>query len=248
MRSAGVAWLLDLYGFKVYSLAGGYKAFRNEVLQTFKQTFPFRILGGFTGSGKTELIQRLKDLGENVIDLEKLAAHRGSAFGKFNMPPSPRQEMFENLLAMELKYITENAGDQDYILWLEDESQRIGDINIPGPIWEQMRRSPVLFLDIPFEERLDYITQEYGVCAVEKLMESVIRIRKRLGGLDAKNALAYLEQGNIREAFRILLHYYDKYYLKGLHNRENLAALITRVKSEKISGENVHLLSAKIRL
>ena len=140
MRSAAIAWLLDLYGFKVYTLAGGYKAFRNHVLQTFDQPFPFKVLGGYTGSGKTEVLNELEKLGETIIDLEKIASHKGSAFGSFKMPPQPKQEMFENILAAELnkKYRQrENIGlglpsKGAGVIWLEDESQRIGDLNLPN--------------------------------------------------------------------------------------------------------------------
>jgi tRNA 2-selenouridine synthase len=103
MRSAAVAWLLDLYGFKVYTLIGGYKKFRNHVLDTFQFPFRFNILGGFTGSGKTELLKSLEEKGEKVIDLEGIAQHKGSAFGNIGMPEQPSQEMFENLLAQEVR-------------------------------------------------------------------------------------------------------------------------------------------------
>src|SRR5438477_7448501 len=81
MRSAGVAWLMDLYGFKVYTLAGGYKKFRNHALDTFRLPFQFKILGGYTGSGKTEMLKALENQGEFVVDLEDIAKHKGSAFG-----------------------------------------------------------------------------------------------------------------------------------------------------------------------
>ncbi|MEI2739338.1 MAG: tRNA 2-selenouridine(34) synthase MnmH [Chitinophagaceae bacterium] len=103
MRSAGIAWLLDLYGFKVYTLIGGYKKFRNYVLDTFKLPFQLNILGGYTGSGKTELLKALREKGEKVIDLEGIANHKGSAFGNIGMPAQPGQEMFENILATELR-------------------------------------------------------------------------------------------------------------------------------------------------
>src|SRR5688572_20191774 len=150
MRSAAVAWLLDLYGFKVYTLAGGYKKFRNYVLDIFKESYSFKILGGFTGSGKSELLKALKDRGETVIDLEDLANHKGSAFGNIGMPAQPTQEMFENLLALELRDKSSIANRQSPIaesshsrfsiddsraIWLEDESQRIGLVNIPNDIW-----------------------------------------------------------------------------------------------------------------
>lgn len=243
MRSAGVAWLLDLYGFKVCTLAGGYKAFRNYVLQTFDQPFQFKILGGYTGSGKTEILYELEKLGEPVIDLEKIASHKGSAFGSFKMPPQPTQEMFENLLALQLRQINSLSTTHYTSLWLEDESQRIGNLNIPAAIWKNMRRSPVVFLEIPFEERLKHIVEEYGNCAKEKLIEAVERISQRLGGLAAKNAIEYLKRENISEAFGILLKYYDKRYLNGLHNRENLSALLTTLPCETVTPENAWLLT-----
>ncbi|HET9055453.1 MAG TPA: rhodanese-like domain-containing protein [Chitinophagaceae bacterium] len=86
MRSAGVAWLLDLYGFDVYTLVGGYKTFRREALNTFNQSFRFRILGGYAGSGKTNILNTMEKLGETIIDLEGIAHHKGSAFGAISMP------------------------------------------------------------------------------------------------------------------------------------------------------------------
>ena len=262
MRSAAVAWLLDLYGFKVYTLAGGYKAFRNHVLQTFQRPFSFKIIGGFTGSGKTEVLQELEKNGQPVIDLERIASHKGSAFGAFKMPPQPSPEMFENLLAMELwektassklkaqsSESTDSFGDpftthdSPLTIWLEDESQRIGNLNIPSALWETMRQSPLVFLEIPFEERLNHLTEEYSSCDTEKLMDSVRRISKRLGGLETKNTLELLEKGDHREAFRILLNYYDKRYLKGLHNREQLLTLLTKIKCDIVTPANANLLT-----
>ena len=102
MRSAAVAWLLDMYGFKVYTLAGGYKTFRKWVLKQFDEEYSLKILGGYTGSGKTLILQELKRKGYSVIDLENLANHKGSAFGAIGEKPQPTQEMFENSMGTEL--------------------------------------------------------------------------------------------------------------------------------------------------
>ncbi|HEX2682909.1 MAG TPA: tRNA 2-selenouridine(34) synthase MnmH, partial [Ferruginibacter sp.] len=168
MRSAAVAWLLDLYGFKVYLLVGGYKAYRKWVRTQFEKDYNFNIIGGYTGSGKTLVLQELKKIGKTVIDLEALAHHKGSAFGAMEELPQPGQEMFENRLALSLARSSvggwPSADDANSKLqmanciWLEDESQRIGNLQIPMPLWYSMRKSPVFFMDIPFEERLEYIT------------------------------------------------------------------------------------------
>ena len=242
MRSAAVAWLLDMYGFKVYTLTGGSKAYRNWVLQQVALPYNFTIIGGFTGSGKTEVLHQLKKEDKIIIDLEALANHKGSAFG--NMGTQPSQEMFENVLSKSLYDISctkndENLTSTNYqpqtpCIYIEDESQRIGNLQIPSNIWLQMRKSTILFLEIPFEERLDFITAEYGKLNKETLVNAIIRIQKRLGGLETKNAINHLLENNTKESFRILLTYYDKWYLKGLNNRENLSAFLNKIPCKSV--------------
>jgi tRNA 2-selenouridine synthase len=234
MRSSAVAWLLDLYGFKVYTLAGGYKAYRNWIIKQFAVPYRFNILGGFTGSGKTEALHELLRRQELVVDLEALASHKGSAFGNIGLPPQPSQEMFENLLGMKLHAVCQQAANEYQRIWLEDESQRIGSVNIPQAVWNTMRASPVFFMDIPFEERLQHIVEEYGTLDRARVANAIIRLQKRLGGLETKTALAHLNEDNSAECFRILLKYYDKYYLKSLNNREKLDQLLTKINCEGI--------------
>lgn len=243
MRSGAVAWLLDLYGFKIFTLAGGYKKFRNHVLESFKLPYNFKILGGYTGTGKTEVLKELKRKGERVIDLEEIAKHKGSAFGNIGMPKQPTQEMFENLLSCELQATSvEEKRISASPTWLEDESQRIGLVNIPNDLWNTMRQSPVCFLDIPFEDRLKHIIEEYGCLDKEKVITAIGRIKERLGGLEAKRAIEFLEQDNTAESFRILLKYYDKWYTKGLHNREEINSLLHTVNLESVTPENANKL------
>lgn len=223
MRSAAVAWLLDLYGFEVYTLVGGYKSYRNWVISQFEKTYEINILGGYTGSGKTAILHELVNNKQPVIDLEKLANHKGSAFGGIGQGEQPTQEMFENLLAIEL-----NKNEQNNI-WLEDESQRIGKLQIPQPFWLHMRTKPVFFIEIPFQERLQYIIQEYGAWDQHSLQLSIERIQKRLGPLETKTAIACLHKNKIDDCFGILLLYYDKHYNKGLQNRENFESQLNKI-------------------
>ncbi len=243
MRSAGVAWLLDLYGFKVYTLTGGYKKFRHYVLNTFRSPHSFNVLGGYTGSGKTELLKELEKKGELIIDLEEIAGHKGSAFGNIGMPAQPTQEMFENLLGAELSKKSSLPGPS--AIWLEDESQRIGLVNIPHDLWKSMRESKLYFLDIPFEERIRHLVLEYGNLDRLKMIEAIGRISQKLGNLNAKTAILLLNEGKISESFEILLKYYDKYYLKGLHNREGVNSLLHTVVCKSVTPENASLLATQ---
>ncbi len=253
MRSAGVAWLLDLYGFTVYTLVGGYKVYRKWVLQQFEKPYPLTIVGGYTGSGKTETLHALARKNECIIDLEKLAGHKGSSFGNLGLPPQPSQEMFENLLASELKMMHNRCNATEHydtqpspVIWLEDESQRIGEVNIPTVFFQQMRTKKLFFLNIPFEERLNFITANYGKFEKANLVNAIIRIKKRLGGLETKTAINYLLEDNIKDCFSVLLSYYDKSYLKSLqNNRENFSSLYNKIDVTTVDNEAnaAHLLA-----
>lgn len=248
MRSAGVAWLLDLYGFKLYTLVGGYKVFRKWVLQQFEQQYPLHVIGGYTGSGKTEVLQQLKAKGAITIDLEGLASHKGSAFGNIGLPAQPSQEMFENMLALALHAAMQRIDNNKAMLrhiFIEDESQRIGDVNLPAQLYQQKQNSPVYFLDIPFEARLEHITKEYGTFDNERLLNAIIRIKKRLGGLETKTAVNALLEGDIKSCFAVLLKYYDKWYGKSLGLKPNLQDVLHKISCTDTEPEtNTNFLLA----
>jgi tRNA 2-selenouridine synthase len=229
MRSAAVAWLLDLYGFKVIQLQGGYKAYRNWVIEQFNYDYKLNVLGGYTGSGKTETLHELAANGTAMIDLEGLAKHKGSSFGALGQGAQPSQEMFENLLATSLYKLSTKHEN----IWVEDESQRIGTVMIPSSFFAQIRNSSCYFMCIPFEERLAFIVEQYGHFDKLSLIEASLRIQKRLGGLETKNTINAIESGDIKEAFSILLKYYDKWYnkfSKATNNKEKNEAYIKSIK------------------
>ena len=234
MRSAAVAWLLDLYGYKVIQLTGGYKAYRNWVLEQFTIAYPLKVLGGYTGSGKTEILHALQEKNYSVIDLEGLAHHKGSAFGAIGQLAQPSQEMFENILAKKLWEVNKNKKP----IWIEDESQRIGTVLIPTPLFHLMRNSTCYFMTIPFEQRLLFILEGYGKFDQQSLIEATERIQKRLGGLETKNAVAHIMQGELKEAFSILLKYYDKWYEKNAQNQVLPKVELIPVLSEMVDPEH----------
>jgi tRNA 2-selenouridine synthase len=239
MRSAAVAWLLDLYGYKVIQLTGGYKAYRNWVLAQFTIPYSLKVLGGYTGSGKTEILHALDKRNYAVIDLEGLAHHKGSAFGAIGQLPQPSQEMFENIVAEKLFEVNKKQKS----IWIEDESQRIGTVLIPTPLFHLMRSSTCYFMKIPFEQRLNFIVEGYGSFDQKSLIEATMRIQKRLGGLETKTAVDYITDGALKEAFSILLKYYDKWYEKNAKNEVLPKIELIPVSSEMVDPEhNAHLL------
>ena len=106
-----------------------------------------------------------------------------------------------------------------------------------------MRKSPVYFLNIPFEKRLEHLVMEYGSLDIQKMITAIERIKEKLGSLNAKNAIEFLLESKTAESFQILLQYYDRYYLKALHNREELNSLLTTINSDTVTPENANYLA-----
>ncbi|MFN8152918.1 MAG: tRNA 2-selenouridine(34) synthase MnmH [Bacteroidia bacterium] len=207
MRSNILAWLLKMAGMRVTLLQGGYKSFRNYLLPFLSAKYRIIVLGGQTGSGKTEMLHRLRDAGEQVVDLEYLASHKGSAFGLLGMPEQPSQEQFENLLALELEKI-----DPRQPVWFENESRLIGKMIIPPALFEQMRSVKVVEVQVSREQREERIRREYCVFDAELLAHHTDRIAKRLGPQHAKRAIGLLHEGDKDSWLQIVLDYYDKTY------------------------------------
>jgi len=215
MRSEAMAWLLRLSGIKTSVLAGGYRAYRHYIRESLSLGSPVIVLGGMTGSGKTELLQRLSTLGEQVLDLEALANHKGSAFGSMGQPDQPTTEQFENDLAFQWL-----ALDSQKPVWIEDESRNIGKVIIPEPLFNKMIGAPVVFIEVPFKLRVKRLSEEYGSFETSDVAELIRKISRRMGGDKANAAIQALQQGIITEAVTIVLKYYDKAYQYGISKRE----------------------------
>jgi tRNA 2-selenouridine synthase len=237
MRSGAMAWALDLYGFEVYLLQGGYKNYRRWVLQQFEKSYRLRILGGMTGSGKTALLQQLRLLGEQIINLEELAQHQGSAYGSLNKLVQPTQEQFENNLGLQL-----NTLDSSRQTWVEDESISIGKRFIPKPFWDQMQQAVLLELQIAPQQRLQNLLAEYGTLDKEFLITSTDRIRKRLGPEQTKHAIAAIREDRMEEFMRLLLVYYDKTYRNSIIKRQSGLIFPLSMESNDIEQNAIKVL------
>jgi len=232
MRSGSMGWLVSLFNVNCFLLERGYKEFRRFVLEVLSRKFLFQVIGGKTGSGKSDILKELKKRGEQVIDLESLANHKGSAFGYILKQQQPTQEQFENMLAIEL-----NNFDISKKIWIEDESRMIGRVAVPKLIWEEIRNSKVFFMDLPVEARIDYLLSQYTDLDHSQLIDSLNSISKRLGGNRTKMAEKELAEGNLAEFCKIILEYYDSAYEYGLSKREQSS--IQYVKGLNVDPHNV---------
>lgn len=214
MRSKSMATLFNFAGIQTTVLKGGYKAYRRKVQASFSQNLHLIVVGGRTGSAKTAILQSLQQSGEQIIDLEKLANHKGSAFGHLGEAAQPGTEHFENLLFETIQLL-----DHKKRIWIEDESHLIGTVFIPEPFWEQMRAATVMYCDFPVSERVNYLVNTYGNFDKDGVLDAVKRITKKLGGQHAKTALEAYEAGDLKKATETVLVYYDKTYDYGLSKR-----------------------------
>lgn len=215
MRSAAMSWLFELGGYSTFLLDGGYKSYRNYQQEQFQQQANLLVIGGMTGSGKSEVLEEIEQLGEQIIHLEKIAHHKGSSFGAIGQSSQPRPGHFENLVFEAWRKL-----DLSRRIFIEDESLAIGKVFIPQPLFQQMRNAPLIIMQVPLEERVIRIVKEYAGFSDEELREAMTRIGKRLGNDQLKAAITAIDSGNYAEATRLSLAYYDKAYRKGNEKRD----------------------------
>jgi len=236
MRSQILSWLLTMAGFEIFRLEGGYKTYRSFTFAWVRRPFPILVLGGSTGVGKTVLLHQLKARGEQVIDLEGLANHKGSSFGSIGQPAQPTVEQFENLLAEELREMNANQA-----IWVENESRKIGRIILPDVFYMQMTQSWRIELEKSEAERIAHIASEYGNLDQEELLAAVLRLHKRLGGDRTNQALEAIRAGQSELWIAILLDYYDKSYEFDLQRHEPSKTIRLNLEGKSL-GEQVDLL------
>lgn len=207
-RSASVATLLAKAGLKVTRLKGGYKAYRTYG-RTYMEQLPhtFNVVDGSTGSGKTVLLYALRERGAQVLDLEGIANHRGSAFGLVPGTVQPSSEQATNVIFDILRKF-----DPSKTVWVENESRNIGSVFLPDAINAKLADSHRLLLDVPRADRIAHIVDMYGEYPTATIVETINKIKKRLGGLAAKQAIEAAEAGDAATVADLVLSYYDKAY------------------------------------
>lgn len=235
LRSRSVGWLLESCGFTVHLLRGGYRAFRTHVRKELARPRPVLVLGGMTGCGKTDILHALAALGEQIIDLEGLAHHRGSAFGAVALSGGqPGNEAFENSLFEQWRTL-----DPRRPVWLEDESRRIGHVTLCEEFFRHIDTSPLLVVDLPLPLRIRRLVAIYGSAApgsppapdiVEALCAALQKLHRRLGSAACARCCELVREGRLDEAVGRVLHYYDKCY--GHQQAQRSGRLLGRLTCE----------------
>lgn len=216
MRSGSAAWLLSTAGYRVHRWEGGYKAYRHRVLSEIAQHRPYCVLTGKTGTGKTELLASLRESGIQVVDLEKIANHRGSAFGHVGLDDQPTTEQFENELAQALEGLSNDAP-----IWVEDESQSIGKIWLQPSLFQQLQAAPRLEIHRSLEDRANHLARIYGRAPQDQLKASFTKLTRKIGGQWIPVAHEAIDEGRLADAALLALRYYDKTYAHSMAKTEH---------------------------
>lgn len=211
MRSSNFCQIIGMAKIASHQLSGGYKAYRERAVAAYASPLKLHVIAGHTGSGKSEVVRALAARGEQVIDLEHLARHRGSAFGGLMMPPQPTTEQFQNELFEEIRQL-----DPERRIWVEDESISIGRVILPEPFWRQMLTAPVYEVFLDKSHRIERLVAEYGKADREAFLVAMQRITRKLGGQNFNAARDMLIARDMHATIDILLRYYDKAYERGL--------------------------------
>lgn len=231
MRSNNFCQFVGMAGIKTHALKGGYKVYRQKALESFAKPMNLVLLTGCTGSGKSEILRALKASGQQVLDLETLASHKGSAFGGLFMNPQPTNEQFQNDLFEEI-----NQLDPQKQIWVEDESIAIGHIFLPRDFWLQMNASSLVQVQVDKEVRVRRLVEEYGKADKDEFLAIMSKIVKRLGGQHFNTAKQKLLEGDMHGVMQVLLTYYDKAYLHGIEKRKEKVKKIVVWNGENINN------------
>ncbi len=215
LRSEMMAEVFSKAGYKVYLLEGGYKAYRRFIRDSFSVPAKILVLGGYTGCGKTDILKSLARLGEQVIDLESLASHKGSVFGALGQGHQPTNEQFENEL-----YNIWSKMDLRCRIWMEDESRSIGRVALPPPVYEHISNGRMLKVTLDKNLRISRLVDEYAGFDKELLAAALLRIREGLGGTRYKLAMEALVKDDFGLVADLVLEYYDKAYQKSIDKRQ----------------------------
>ncbi|HXE47657.1 MAG TPA: tRNA 2-selenouridine(34) synthase MnmH [Ramlibacter sp.] len=212
-RSGSLALVLGEIGFRVSVLEGGYKAFRTAVLAALPELaarLDYRVVCGPTGAGKTRLLHALAYQGAQVLDLEALASHRSSVLGTIPGQPQPMQKRFDTLVWDQLRRF-----DPARPVFVESESRKVGNLAVPDALIERMRASPCLRLELPDDERVALLMEDYDFFVKDQTLfcDRLTALTELRGKAVVQAWQAQVAAGEIENVVReLLLKHYDPGY------------------------------------
>jgi tRNA 2-selenouridine synthase len=215
-RSGSMAHVLAKIGWPAIQLDGGYKAYRAHVSLALAEPPPlaFKVICGTTGSGKSRLLEVLASVGAQVLDLEQLAAHRGSVLGNLPSQPQPSQKMFETLIWNKLRHF-----DPALPVFVESESKKVGNLRVPDALMEQMRLSPCISLTLSRPNRVRLLMEDYHhFTADPALLNTQLECLVKLHGRDKISAWHDMANGGRMPQLvdELLVDHYDPAYLRSI--------------------------------
>ncbi|MGB0975637.1 MAG: tRNA 2-selenouridine(34) synthase MnmH [Prolixibacteraceae bacterium] len=243
MRSQSMAWLFEKVGLRCFVLDGGYKAYRNYLLEKVAEIPKLIVLEGFSGSGKTDILHYLKAGGSQILDLEGLANHRGSAFGGIGQKEQPTTQQFQNDLFEEVKKL-----DVSKPVWVEGESKFIGRVFLPDPFWDRMNHCALLVVEVPRQYRVKQLVKDYSCLETEKMLGAINNLVKRLGNQRKDQIIELYNSGDFATVADLLLEYYDKTYQYSRDHMKDKKHVIVKELPDTSSEDHAEKLRKEIEL
>lgn len=248
-RSGSFSGVLSQIGFKVHLLEGGYKGFRQQVIEDIPRLIAplrFHIISGRTGSGKTRLLQTLKRVGAQVLDLEELACHRSSVLGQLPGVPQPSQKHFDTLIWAQL-----GRFNAEEVIFVESESKKVGNLTVPEGLIEKMRQSPCTNVELSMSSRVELLMQDYAFMALDpaffiKKLEALVPAR---GKALIDQWTQWILEGHIRQVVQELLEkHYDPTYDASMKRNFQLIDSARRLSLDALEDLNESSLADQLRL
>lgn len=246
-RSGSMAHVLARIGWPAVQLDGGYKAYRrhvNEALAVLPQQFCFTVVCGTTGSGKSRLLQTLATQGAQVLDLEMLAAHRGSVLGHLPSEAQPAQKAFESRIWNLLR-----SFDPNETVFIESESKKVGNLRVPDALMEKMRASPCVSLTLAASDRVKLLMEDYthfitDPASMNDQLDCLIPIHgkdriSRWQSMSSAGETAVLVE-------ELLTHHYDPAYLRSIERNFRQFPQAVQIALADISDASFHSLASHL--
>jgi len=244
-RSQSMTHILRQIGWSAELLNGGYKQYRKwvvEYLHTEVAAYSFRVISGSTGSAKSSILKKLAQMGEQVLDLESLANHKGSVLGSLGTQPS--QKMFESLIFSQLQGFS-----SERVVYVEAESKKIGLLQVPDTLIHRMRQSPCVQINASLDARIDYLMSDYPYMMndPQRLIEKISCLKEIQGQEKIQYWIELIEKKDWHTLIHALLEqHYDVLYKKSQSGNYQGYQTATVIDTNSLDPSAIELIAKQI--